>query len=215
MLGKSKKDEIQMNSIIVGVCGGTGSGKSTLVERIRSDLSDDAAVISMDSFYKEQPDTTYEERTLTNYDDPSSFDVDIMLSCIQNLREGKDAYIPVYDFSIHNRSDRPWVKVENKRIIILGGILLFAISEVFKLLDYRIFVDSDSDIRILRRIIRDSKERGRSVESVVNQYLGTVKPMHEKYIEPLKKNADIIVPRGGFNEKALDLIVGALKYKLM
>lgn len=215
MLDKSKKNESKMNTLLVGVCGGTGSGKSTLVNRIKKELADEVAVINMDSFYKEQPGTTYEERTKTNYDDPSSFDVDIMLSCIKDLKDGHETYIPVYDFSIHNRSDEPWIRVDNKRIIILDGILLFAIPEVFDQLDYRIFVDCDSDIRILRRILRDNKERGRSVQSVVDQYLTTVKPMHERYIEPYRNSADIIVARGGFNEKALELIVSALKYKIM
>lgn len=216
VLDRSEKEkDAEMKSLIVGVCGGTGSGKTTLVSRLAKEFEGNVSVVSMDSFYKEQPNTTYEQRTKTNYDHPDSFDSEIMLQCVKDLKEGRDTKIPVYDFTIHNRSDQPWETVESRPLIIVEGILLFAFTDVCQLLDLKIFVDTDDDIRILRRILRDVNERARSVESVVDQYLDTVKPMHDKYIAPYKKTADIIVPEGGFNDKAFRLIADAIKYRTM
>lgn len=203
-----------MKTTIIGICGGSGSGKTTLSKKLIESLGDKATIVYMDNFYKFQPNTTYEERCLTNYDHPDAFDADILIQCVKDLREGKDTKIPIYDFTIHNRSDEEWLTVEAKPIIILDGILLFAIPELLDLFDLKIFVDTPADIRILRRLRRDVRDRARTIDSVIEQYTTTVKPMHDKYIEPTKKFADIIVPEGGKNEKAYNLIINALVHQM-
>ena len=203
-----------MKRIVIGFCGGSGSGKSTLARKVKEEFGDQATIVCMDSFYKAQPNTTYEERCKTNYDHPDAFDADIMLQCVKDLKEGRDTKVPVYDFAIHNRSDQPWEDVKSTPIIVLDGILLFAFPQLVELMDVKVFVDTDADVRILRRLHRDVRKRGRSVESVMEQYLGTVKPMHETYVEPYKRLADIIVPEGGYNTVACDIIVDALEKRL-
>jgi len=203
-----------MKPIIIGICGGSGSGKSTLSNKIVEALADKATIVYMDNFYKYQPNTTYEERCKTNYDHPNAFDTEVLINCVSELKEGKATKIPVYDFTIHNRSEAEWLTVESKPVIILDGILLFAIPDLLKLMDLKIFVDTSADVRILRRLVRDVNERARSVESVVEQYLTTVKPGHDMFIEPTKKFADIIVPDGGLNEKAYNLIINAINQQL-
>ncbi len=200
--------------MIIGICGGSGSGKTTLAKNIAAALGNNAVLICMDSFYKAQPGTTYEQRCLTNYDHPSSIDIDIMVKCLKDLKEGRATDIPVYDFTIHNRSDEPWEHVESAPVIIVEGILLFAFPEAVQLLDRKIFVDTDADVRVLRRVERDMTERGRSLESIVSQYLETVRPMHLQYVEPYKAMADIIVPEGGRNDVALEIILGSI-FKIM
>ena len=200
--------------MIIGICGGSGSGKTTLAKNIAAALGNNAVLICMDSFYKAQPGTTYEQRCLTNYDHPSSIDIDIMIKCLKDLKEGRATDIPVYDFTIHNRSDEPWEHVESAPVIIVEGILLFAFPEAVQLLDRKIFVDTDADVRVLRRVERDMTERGRSLESIVSQYLETVRPMHLQYVEPYKAMADIIVPEGGRNDVALEIILGSI-FKIM
>lgn len=199
-----------MDSLVIGICGGSGSGKTTLAKGLAKKLGGKAVLISMDSFYKYQPDTTYEERCKTNYDHPSAFDVDVMAKCLTELKEGKSTTIPVYDFTIHNRSDKPWTKVDSAPVVIIEGVLLFAIPEVVKLLDRKIFVDTDADVRLVRRMERDMRERARSFESVKEQYFSTVKPMHLAYVEPFKAIADVIVPEGGKNPVAMEMILGSL-----
>ncbi|MBQ1907984.1 MAG: uridine kinase [Firmicutes bacterium] len=199
---------------IIGFCGGSGSGKTTLAERIAAALGDRAIVINMDSFYKKQVGKTYEERTKTNYDHPDAFDAELFISCLKDLKEGRPTEIPVYDFTIHNRSEADWVRLEPRPVIIADGIMLFAFPEVVDMMDLKIFVDTQADVRILRRMLRDVNERGRSMQSVVDQYLTTVKPMHDRYIEPYKAIADIIVPEGGYNTVACDIIVDALEKRL-
>ena len=199
---------------IIGFCGGSGSGKTTLAERIAEALGDRAIVINMDSFYRRQIGKTYEERTKTNYDHPDAFDSELFVSCLKDLKGGRPTEIPVYDFTIHNRSDEPWKRLEPKPVIIADGIMLFAFPEVVDMIDLKIFVDTQADVRILRRMLRDVNERGRSMQSVVDQYLTTVKPMHDRYIEPYKAIADIIVPEGGYNTVACDIIVDALEKRL-
>ena len=199
-----------MEHIVIGFCGGSGSGKSTLARKVKEEFGELATVVCMDSFYKAQPGTTYEERTRTNYDHPDAFDADIMIQCVKDLKEGRDTKIPVYDFTIHNRSDQPWEEVKSTPIIVLDGILLFAFPQLVELMDLKVFVDTDADVRILRRIHRDVRKRGRSLESVMDQYLGTVKPMHEIYVEPFKKVADIIIPEGGHNSAARGMIFSYL-----
>ncbi len=200
--------------MIIGICGGSGSGKTTLAKNIAAALGNNAVLICMDSFYKAQPGTTYEQRCLTNYDHPSSIDIDIMVKCLKDLKGGRATDIPVYDFTIHNRSDEPWEHVESAPVIIVEGILLFAFPEAVQLLDRKIFVDTDADVRVLRRVERDMTERGRSLESIVSQYLETVRPMHLQYVEPYKAMADIIVPEGGRNDVALEIILGSI-FKIM
>ncbi|MBR0416950.1 MAG: uridine kinase [Firmicutes bacterium] len=203
-----------MSSMVIGICGGSGSGKTTLAKNIKDSLGNNAVLISMDSFYKAQPGTTYEERCLTNYDHPNSIDIDVMVKCLKDLKEGRATDIPVYDFTIHNRSDEPWEHLESAPVILIEGILLFAFPEAVELLDRKIFVDTAPDVRVLRRVQRDINERGRSLESVINQYLGTVRPMHLEFVEPYKAIADIIVPEGGKNDVALEIILGSIFKKM-
>ena len=199
-----------MSNLVIGICGGSGSGKTTLAKNIASALGNNAVLLSMDSFYKAQPGTTYAQRCLTNYDHPNSIDIDVMVNCLKDLKEGRATDIPVYDFTIHNRSDEPWVHLESAPVILVEGILLFAFPEAVELLDRKIFVDTDADVRVLRRVERDMTERGRSLESIVSQYLETVRPMHLQFVEPYKAMADIIVPEGGRNDVALEIILGSI-----
>ena len=201
-------------NIVIGICGGSGSGKSTLARKIKEEFGDRASIVSMDSFYKYQPNTTYEERTKTNYDHPDAFDTDIMIECVKELKAGRDTKIPVYDFTIHNRSSQPWETVKATPVIILDGILLFAFPQLVELMDIKVFVDTDADVRILRRVHRDVIRRGRSVESVIDQYLNTVKPMHEAYVEPYKKLADVIIPEGAHNSVAREMVISLIKERL-
>jgi len=203
-----------MSSLVIGICGGSGSGKTTLAKKIKDALGHNAVLISMDSFYKAQPGTTYEQRCLTNYDHPNSIDGELMEKCLRDLRNGRGTDIPIYDFTIHNRSEEPWEHVESAPVIIVEGILLFAFPGLVKLLDRKIFVDTDADVRVLRRVKRDITKRGRSLESVIDQYLTTVRPMHLQYVEPYKAMADIIVPEGGKNEVALQIILDSVFKKV-
>ena len=200
-----------MSNLLIGICGGSGSGKTTLAKNLAEKLGDKAVLISMDSFYKYQSAPTYEERAKTNYDHPDAFDADLLYDCMAMLKDGKNVQIPVYDYTIHNRSEEPWVPVESKPVIIIDGILLFVFPKLVELMDLKVFVDTPADVRILRRLLRDVNERERSPESVVEQYLTTVKPMHDKFIEPTKGLADLIVPEGGFNTVACDVLCGAVE----
>ena len=199
--------------LIIGLCGGTGSGKTTLAKRLYDALGGDALLLSMDCYYKNNPDMPYEERAKINYDHPNAFDVDLMLDQLRALKRGETIVHPTYDFTKHLRAEE-WETAESKRVIIVEGILLFAIPEIVNELDIKIFVDTDADVRILRRILRDVNDRGRSLDSVVTQYLTTVKPMHEHFIEPSKRYADVIVPEGGHNEVAFSMLLDAIKRKM-
>lgn len=192
--------------MIIGIAGGTGSGKTTLTNRLKERFGDDVTVVYHDNYYKRNDELTYEERCLLNYDHPDAFDTDLMISHIQALREGKSIECPVYDFTVHNRSDQT-LHIHPTKVIIIEGILIFQNEYLRNLMDIKIFVDTDADVRILRRILRDVEERGRSLESVVTQYLTTVKPMHEQFVEPSKRTADIIVLEGGQNVVALDILI--------
>ena len=203
-----------MDSImVIGVAGGTGSGKTTITNQIKERLGDDITVITHDNYYCAHHEMTYEERTLLNYDHPDAYETELMVEHLAALRRGESVEVPVYDFSIYDRTDKT-VMVKPSRVIIVEGIVIFAHPELRELMDVKVFVDCDADVRILRRIMRDVKERGRSLDSVVNQYLSTVKPMHEAFVEPSKKYADVIIPTGGENLVALEMLVTRIEAHL-
>jgi len=195
-----------MGIMIIGIAGGTGSGKTTLTERLKERFGDDVSIIYHDNYYKQHDGMTYDERSKLNYDHPDAFDTELMIEHVNQLRRGESVRCPVYDYAIHNRTDKT-VEIHPTKVIIVEGILIFQNQELRDLMDIKIFVDTDADVRILRRIMRDVLERKRSLESVVNQYLETVKPMHEQFVEPSKRAADIIVLEGGRNIVALDMIM--------
>lgn len=199
-----------MDTMVIGIAGGTGSGKTTLTEKIRERFSEDVSVLYHDNYYKKHVGMTYEERSKLNYDHPDAFDTDLMVRDLKALRRGETIQCPVYDYTIHNRSDKT-LEVKPTRVIIVEGILIFADPALRELMDIKIFVDTDADVRILRRLLRDVKERERTLDSVVSQYLTTVKPMHEAFVEPSKKYADIIVPQGGRNQVALDMLAERIR----
>lgn len=196
-----------MEVTIIGVAGGTGSGKSTLVKRLQEAFRDeDVATLCHDYYYKAHPELTYKERTKLNYDHPQSFDTDMLVEHIRTLKQNVPIERPVYSFVEHNRTDEK-VMVKPSKVIIIDGILIFENKELRELMDIKVFVDTDADIRLARRILRDVRERGRSMESVINQYTSTVKPMHEEFVEPSKRYADVIIPEGGFNSVAVQMLI--------
>ena len=194
------------NVLVIGIAGGTGSGKTTITKHLLTRFSDDVSVIYHDNYYKAHHELSYEERSQLNYDHPDALDTHLMVDAIKELKEGRPATCPVYDFSIHDRTDDT-ITIQPTKVLIVEGILIFTDPELCKQMDIKIFVDTDADVRILRRIIRDVKKRGRSLDSVVSQYLTTVKPMHEQFVEPSKRNADIIIPEGGRNLVAMDILM--------
>ena len=195
--------------LVIGIAGGTGSGKTTLMKNIIGRFGDVVTVLSHDNYYRRHDELTYEERCKINYDEPAALETDLMAYHLDLLRKGESIECPVYDFSQHNRSDET-ITIEPKRVIIVEGILIFENEPLRNLMDIKIFVDTDADVRLCRRIKRDVNKRGRTLESVLTQYQETVKPMHEKYVEPSKKFADIVVPEGGKNLVALDMIMGRI-----
>ena len=197
------------NILVIGIAGGSGSGKSTLTKNLIATFGDVITVLSHDNYYKRHDELTYEERCLINYDEPAALETDFMARQLAQLRQGEAIDCPVYDFTVHNRSNET-MRIVPSRVIIVEGILIFADEELHKLMDIKIFVDTDADIRICRRIKRDVNKRGRSLESVITQYQQTVKPMHEKHVEPSKKFADLIIPEGGKNAVALEMIEGRI-----
>ena len=199
--------------LVIGIAGGSGSGKTTLMKNLIAHFEGMVTVVSHDNYYKRHDDMTYEERCLLNYDEPAAFDTDLMVRQLDQLRHGQSVNCPVYDFTVHNRSSET-IHIVPERVIIVEGILIFENKALRELMDIRIFVDTDADIRLCRRIKRDVNKRGRSLESVLSQYQNTVKPMHEKYVEPSKKYADIVVPEGGKNVVALDMIEGRIQKHL-
>lgn len=195
-----------MDITVIGVAGGTGSGKSTLVKRLQEAFKDEVATICHDYYYKAHPELTYEERTKLNYDHPKAFDTDMMVEHIKALKNNVPVERPVYSFVEHNRTEEK-VLVKPSKVIIVDGILIFENKELRDLMDIKVYVDTDADIRLARRILRDVRERGRSMESVITQYTSTVKPMHEEFVEPSKKYADVIIPEGGFNTVAVSMLI--------
>lgn len=203
-----------MNTIIIGIAGGTGSGKTTLADKLVNSFGkEEVSILRHDAYYKRHDDMTFEERCKLNYDHPDAFDNDLLEQHILALKEGESVEMPVYDYTVHNRSDET-ILVEPAPVIILEGILIFAEPALCDLMDIKVFVDTDADVRILRRIIRDVNERGRSLDNIIRQYLTTVKPMHEQFVEPSKRRADIIIPEGGRNEVALDMLIHRIRVHL-
>ena len=201
------------NILVIGIAGGSGSGKTTLMNNIVKRCEDDITVLSHDSYYKRHDDMTYEERCQLNYDEPAALETELMVRHLEQLKHGSAIDCPVYDFTVHNRSSEVQ-RIEPSRIIIVEGILIFENQELRDLMDIRIFVDTDADIRLCRRVKRDVNKRGRSLESVLTQYQQTVKPMYEKYVEPSKKYAHILVPEGGKNTIAQEFIISLLEKHL-
>ena len=201
------------NILVIGIAGGTGSGKTTLMKNIINRFEGHVTVLSHDNYYKRHDELTYEERCKLNYDEPEAFDTSLMVYHLEELRHGQAVDCPVYDFTVHNRSDET-LHIVPEPVIIVEGILIFASEELRNLMDIRIFVDTDADVRLCRRIKRDVNKRGRTLESVLTQYQETVKPMHEKYVEPSKKYANLVVPEGGKNLVALDMILGRIQRHL-
>jgi uridine kinase len=201
---------MDMETMVIGIAGGTGSGKTTLTEKLKSCFGEDVSVLYHDNYYKSHSELPYEERCKLNYDHPDAFDTDLLVRDLKALRRGETVYCPTYDYTIHDRAEKT-LEVNPTRVVIVEGILVFENKDLRDLMDIKIFVDTDADVRILRRVMRDVKERGRTLDSVVGQYLTTVKPMHEAFVEPSKKYADIIVPSGGENLVALDMIIGRIR----
>ncbi len=195
-----------MDVMVIGIAGGTGSGKTTLTQRLKERFGENVGVLNHDNYYKAHDDMPFEERRKLNYDHPDSFDTDLLVRDLKLLRSGQAVQCPTYDYTVHNRAAAT-VEVHPAKVIIVEGILIFQSQALRDLMDIKIFVDTDADVRILRRLLRDVKERGRSLDSVVEQYLTTVKPMHEAFVEPSKKYADLIVPEGGRNLVALEMII--------
>ena len=197
------------NILVIGIAGGTGSGKTTLMKNLIAEFQNDVTILSHDNYYKRHDELSYEERCRLNYDEPAALETDLMARHLELLRHGQAIDCPVYDFTQHNRADET-IRIEPRKVIIVEGILIFENQPLRDLMDIRIFVDTDADVRLCRRIKRDVNKRGRSLESVLLQYQETVKPMHEMYVEPSKKYANIIVPEGGKNLVALDMIKGRI-----
>ena len=202
-----------MDILVIGIAGGTGSGKTTLMNNIMARFEGMVTVLSHDNYYKRHDELTFEERSGLNYDEPDAIETSLMVQHLKKLRRGEGIDCPVYDFTRHNRSDET-IHLEPKPVIIVEGILIFENEDLRNLMDIRLFVDTDADVRLCRRIKRDVTKRGRTLESVLNQYQATVKPMHEKYVEPSKKYANLVIPEGGKNIVALDMILGRIQRHL-
>ena len=201
------------NILVIGIAGGTGSGKTTLMKNLIHRFEGSVTVLSHDNYYRRNDHLTYEQRCLINYDEPAALETDLMARHLDQLRHGETIQCPVYDFTQHNRSNET-IEIVPKHVIIVEGILIFENKELRDLMDIKIFVDTDADVRLCRRIKRDVNKRGRSLESVLEQYQNTVKPMHEKYVEPSKKFANLVVLEGGKNWVALDMIIGRIQRHL-
>ncbi len=201
-----------MNCMIIGIAGGTGSGKSTFTNRLKDYFKDEAAVVYHDNYYRRQDEVSFEDRKKVNYDHPDSLETDLMLKHLKMLKNGQPVDCPVYDYSLHNRSDKT-IRIEPKKIILVEGILLLADPRIRELLDIKIYVEADADERILRRIVRDVKERGRDLDNIVDQYLTTVKPMHYLYVEPTRALADLVI-NSGMNDVAFDVVKSKIQLML-
>ena len=200
-----------MEPVVVGVAGGTGSGKTTVAaEILRRAGTDHISFIQHDAYYKDLSDLPMAQRAMQNFDHPDALDNELLIVHLQQLKAGRPIQLPVYDFTTHSRTNRT-VTVEPFPVILVEGILIFADEELRQLMDVRIYVDTDADIRFIRRLQRDIAERGRTMESVIHQYLATVRPMHQEYVEPSKRHANVIIPEGGFNEVAMEMIAARIR----
>ncbi len=199
-----------MDVLVIGIAGGTGSGKTTLMKNLMGQFGSEITVLSHDNYYRAHHELPYEERCKLNYDEPAAFETELMVRQLKELRAGRAVDCPVYDFTVHNRSDQV-IHLVPKSVIMVEGILIFENKALLDLMDIKIFVDTDADIRLCRRIKRDVNKRGRSMESVLLQYQATVKPMHDQYVEPSKKFADLVVLEGGKNLVALDMIMNRIQ----
>ncbi len=202
-----------MDVLVIGIAGGTGSGKTTLMKNLIGQFGDRITVLSHDNYYRRHDELPYEERCKLNYDEPAALETELMVEHLAKLRSGESVDCPVYDFTVHNRSEEV-LHLEPRSVIMVEGIMIFENKELRDLMDIKIFVDTDADIRLCRRIKRDVNKRGRSMESVLEQYQQTVKPMHDQYVEPSKKFADLVVLEGGKNLVALDMIMNRLQRHL-
>ncbi len=203
-----------MKPLLIGIAGGTGSGKSTIARKIAEGLpAGSVETLDHDSYYKAHPDLSLEDRARLNYDHPDSLDNDLLVQHLQALREGRAADVPIYDFKTHSRAHETR-HIDPTRILIVEGILVFVEERVRKLLDVKLFVDTDADIRVFRRIRRDLEQRGRTFQSIREQYYASVRPMHLQFVEPSKRWADLIIPEGGDNHIAIDLVLGKLHHVL-
>lgn len=199
--------------LTIGIAGGTGSGKTTITRRLQRQFEGGVCTLYHDNYYKAHDSLTLEERSKLNYDEPAAFDTALLTRHLTQLRSGQAVACPIYDYTVHNRSDKT-VLINPAPVVLVEGILILESQELCRLLDIKVFVDADADVRILRRIMRDVRDRGRSLESVTNQYLTTVKPMHEQYVEPSRRRADIIIPEGGHNEMAMALLIERIRAHL-
>lgn len=196
--------------VIIGVAGGSASGKTTVANRLKQEFAGSVELISHDCYYKAHDDMPFEQRCKLNYDHPTAFDTERLIQDILTLKSGHSIEEPIYDYTMHNRA-KETTTIHPAKVIIIEGFLIFENVELRNLMDIKIFVDTDADERIIRRILRDVEERGRSLQSVITQYCETVKPMHEQFVEPTKKYADIIIPRGGMNEVAIKMLIERIK----
>ena len=202
-----------MKTIVIGIAGGSGSGKTTLAHKLKDALGDDIVLLCHDFYYKAHDDMPFEERQKLNFDHPDAFDTDLLIEDIRALKRGESFLHPIYSFTEHTRLPQR-VRVDPARVVIVEGILIFENQQLRDEMDIKVFVDTDADIRLIRRLLRDVKERGRTLDSVVSQYMNTVKPMHEQFVEPSKKNVDIIIPEGGLNAVALQMLLRQIQHFL-
>jgi len=203
-----------MGTLIIGLAGGTGSGKTTIARRIAAGLAPArVAVVDMDAYYRHRPELTFDERKQMNWDHPDALDVDLFVRQIEALARGESVHKPVYDYATHLRRDEP-ERIPAADVVIVDGILLFTDARLRDRCDLKVFVDADADERLIRRLRRDVEERGRPLETIIEQYLATVKPMHLQFVEPTKRYADVIIPRGGENVVAIDLIIAMIRERL-
>lgn len=204
---------MRKESLVIGIAGGSGSGKTTFANRIIQYFGGDVATLNHDYYYKPFAQLPLEERKKQNFDHPDAFDTELMVEHLKKLRQGEDIERPVYSYTEFTRMPET-VRVPSAPVIVVDGILIFDSPQLRDLFDIKVFVDTDSDVRLIRRLTRDVKERGRTLESVMHQYLTTVKPMHEEFVEPSKRYADVIVPEGGFNAVALDMVIDRIRAEI-
>lgn len=198
------------NIIVIGIAGGSGSGKTTLMRSLTDRFQNDITVLSHDNYYRPYDELSMDERRKVNYDHPDAFETEMLIEHLRQLKEGKSINCPVYEHATYSRMEET-IPVAPSKVILVEGILIFENKELCNLMDIKIFVDTDADVRLIRRIKRDVAKRGRSIDSVLNQYLNTVKPMHEQFVEPSKKNADLVVLEGGKNLVALEMIIDRIQ----